>query len=244
MYLPATLTHRTANPPTAAQARRRVIDDPMRMFHWLFAGAFVGAYLSADSEHLRLLHVTLGYIMAGLFAFRLAYGLLGPRQARLANLRGRLAGAGSWLRELPRGGPGSWRQGQNLLTALAIAALLLLTPLLLLSGYGVWQEWGADLAWVDEDWLEELHEAIADAFLVAVLGHLALLLGLSLLRGTNQAQPMLTGQVDGAGPSPVKQRRRWLAALLLLAVLAYAAGAWVDAPHGLIPALSAHVTLQ
>ncbi|MCA0185400.1 MAG: cytochrome b/b6 domain-containing protein [Proteobacteria bacterium] len=230
MHLPAALPHRPADPPATAQARRRVIDDPMRMFHWLFAGAFVGAYLSADSEHFRLLHVTLGYIMAGLFAFRLAYGMLGPRQARLTNLYSRLAGAGGWLRELPRGGPDRWRQGQNLLTAVAVTALLLLTPLLLLSGYGVWQEWGMSLAGIDEDWVEELHEAMADAFLAAVLGHLVLLLGLSLLRGRNQALPMLTGEVDGGGPSPVRQRRRGLAGLLLLAVLAYATWAWLDAP--------------
>lgn len=243
MNLPAPLTHRSATPPATAQTRRRVIDDPMRMFHWLFAGAFIGAYLSADSEHFRLLHVTLGYIMAGMFAFRLAYGLLGPGQARLAKLRGRLAGAGSGLRERPRGGPGRWRQGQNLLAALTVAALLLLTPLLLLSGYGVWQEWGTDLTWIDEDWLEELHEAIANAFLAAVLGHLALLLGLSLLRGRNQALPMLTGEVEGSGPSPVRQRRSWLAGLLLLSVLAYVVWAWVDASHGRVPLIPWRVTL-
>ncbi|NML27309.1 cytochrome b/b6 domain-containing protein [Zoogloea dura] len=229
----------TAATPTPARARRRVIDDPMRMFHWLFASAFAGAYLSADSEHFRLLHVTLGYILAGLFAFRLAYGLFGPQQARLARLGGRLAGWRNWLHGLRHSGTINWRQGQNLLMALAIAALLLLTPFLVLSGYAVWQEWGLGLAGVDEDWLEELHELAANAFLAVVLGHLALILGLSLLRGTNQALPMLTGQVEGAGPSLVKKPRRWLAALLLIATLAYAAWAWLEAPHGLVPALSA-----
>lgn len=226
--------------PGQAPSRRRVIDDPMRMFHWLFATAFAGAYLSADSEHFRLLHVTLGNILAGLLAFRLVYGLFGPPQARLARLRGRLAGARGWLHGLRHGGAIDWRRGQNLLTALAIASLLLLAPLMLLSGYAVWQEWAPDLlAGIDEDWLEELHEVIANAFLAIVLGHLALMAGLSLLRGSNQALPMLTGQVDGAGPSPVQKRRRGLAALLLLATLAYAAWAWQQAPHGLVPALSA-----
>ncbi|KAB2969213.1 cytochrome b/b6 domain-containing protein [Zoogloea sp.] len=243
MYPLAAPTTATTAPPV--RARQRVIDDPMRMFHWLFAAAFTGAYLSADSEHFRLLHVTLGYILAGLFAFRLAYGLFGPPQARLARLRGRLASARDWLHGLRHDGTINRRQGQNLLMALAIATLLLLTPFLVLSGYAVWQEWGLGLAGVDEDWLEELHELAANACLAAVLGHLALLLGLSLLRGSNQALPMLTGQVEGTGPSPVKKPRRWLAALLFLATLAYAAWAWLQAPHGLVPALSAlssHVT--
>lgn len=235
----------TAPTPTApsVRARRRVVDDPTRMFHWLFATAFTGAYLSADSEHFRLLHVTLGYILGGLFAFRLAYGLFGPQQARLTRLGGKLAGWRTWLHGLRYSGAINWRQGQHLLMALTIATLLLLTPLLALSGYAVWQEWAPDLlAGIDEDWLEELHEVIANAFLAVVLGHLALIAGLSLLRGSNQALPMLTGQVDGAGPSPVQKRRRWLAALLLLATLAYVAWAWQEAPQGLLPSLSPHVT--
>ncbi|MDP3835815.1 MAG: cytochrome b/b6 domain-containing protein, partial [Hydrogenophaga sp.] len=49
---------------------RLVIDAPTRMFHWLFALSFVGAYRTADGERWRLLHVTLGYTLAGLLAFR------------------------------------------------------------------------------------------------------------------------------------------------------------------------------
>ena len=64
--------------PPANKATRLVVDAPMRMFHWLFALSFVGAYVTADSERWRLVHVTLGYTMAGLLVFRLLYGLLGP----------------------------------------------------------------------------------------------------------------------------------------------------------------------
>ena len=55
-----------------AAPTRRVIDAPMRMFHWLFALCFVGAYASADGEHWRMLHVTLGYTLAGLLLFAAA----------------------------------------------------------------------------------------------------------------------------------------------------------------------------
>lgn len=59
----------TAQPATAKTPSRRVTDAPTRMFHWLFALCFVGAYATADGEHWRLLHVTLGYTMAGLLGF-------------------------------------------------------------------------------------------------------------------------------------------------------------------------------
>ena len=75
----------TARPQGAGRGRR-VIDAPTRMFHWLFALSFVGAYLTADGERWRMLHVTLGYTMAGLLAFRVLYGRSGPRQAKLSAL--------------------------------------------------------------------------------------------------------------------------------------------------------------
>ena len=71
-----------------------MVDAPTRVFHWLFALSFLGAYLTADGERFRLLHVTLGYTMAGLLVFRVLYGLLGPRQAGLALLWRKLSGSG------------------------------------------------------------------------------------------------------------------------------------------------------
>ena len=81
-----------------------VWDLPTRMFHWLFALSFLGAYLSADGERWRLLHVTLGYTLAGLLVFRLAYGLFGPRQAGLGLLWRKLVGGPAWVRSVLQGG--------------------------------------------------------------------------------------------------------------------------------------------
>jgi len=58
----------------ARKPGRRVTDAPTRMFHWLFALSFVGAYATADGESWRALHVTLGYTMVGLLVFRVLYG--------------------------------------------------------------------------------------------------------------------------------------------------------------------------
>ena len=57
----------------------------MRVFHWLMVLSFAGAYLTAESERWRLLHVTLGYTMAGLVGFRILWGLVGTRHARFAS---------------------------------------------------------------------------------------------------------------------------------------------------------------
>lgn len=217
--------------PRQAAASRRVIDAPTRMFHWLFALCFVGAYLTADGERLRLVHVVLGYSMAGLLAFRVLYGLFGPRQARLSLLWGKVAAAPAWLRSVKAAwsgvgqtaAPVNWRQGQYLAMAMTVIALLLVVLPLTLSGYVAFHEWGGE-------WLEEIHEAMGEFMLWLVLGHLALLLALSVLRRRNQATPMLTGRMEGTGPDLARRNHAWLAVLLLAAVLTYWAWEWQQAP--------------
>lgn len=216
---------------TAAAPGRLVTDAPMRMFHWLFALSFVGAYLTAESEPWRALHVTLGYSFAALFGFRVLYGLFGPRQARLGLLWRKLGTAPAWLRTGVTGrAPGgiNWRQGQHLAMALAVVLMLALVAPIALSGWAAYDDWGGVLG---GEWLEEVHEFFANALLLVVAAHLGLIVLLSLLRRRNQALSMLTGRVPGAGPSPVQHNRAWLAALLMLAVLAFAARQWQSSPR-------------
>jgi cytochrome b len=202
------------------------------MYHWLFALCFVGAYITADGERWRLLHVTLGYTLAGLLGFRVLYGLVGPQHARLTLLWRKVNGLPKWLRSF-KPAPGqallsdvNWRQGQNLAMAAAVMLLMALVLPLTLSGHATYNEWGGE-------WLEEVHEFVGEFFLWTVLAHLALLLGLSVLRRKNQALPMLTGRIEGKGPDFAKRNHTWLAALVLVAVLGYWAWEWQQAPAGL-----------
>ena len=221
-----------------AQPTRRVVDAPTRMFHWLFALCFAGAYLTADGERLRLVHVALGYSLAGLLVFRLLYGLFGPPQARLSTLWSRCSSAVRWLWSLAnavasrlqgQAQPVNWRQGQNILMATVILALLATVLPLTLSGYASDNDWGG---------LAELHEAAGEFMLLLVALHLALIAGLSLLRGRNLAMPMLSGRQPGSGPDLPRHNRGWLAALLLVAVLSYWGWEWQQAPAGSVAALS------
>ncbi|MES2632061.1 MAG: cytochrome b/b6 domain-containing protein [Pseudomonadota bacterium] len=234
--------HATGAPPRATAAAssataargRLVIDAPTRMFHWLFALGFLGAWVTADGERFRLLHVTLGYTMLGLLAFRVLYGVFGPRQARLSALFRKASGIGAWLRAaftaFTSGSPGAvnWRQGQNLLMGIAVVALLVIVLPLTLSGIGTYNEW------LGGDAFEDVHEFFGNAMLAVVLSHLGLILALSILRRRNQAMPMITGRMPGNGPDLVQRKRTWLAALLLLAVLSYGAWEWQQSPDGLL----------
>ena len=226
-------------PAASAPPSRRVVDAPIRMFHWLFALCFVGAYVTADGESWRLLHVTLGYTLAGLLGFRVVYGVIGPRHARLSVMWRKLIGLPVWLASFKWSQPGkvNWLQGQNLLMALAVVALMLVVLPVTLSGYLNYNDVGGEL-------MEDLHETVGEFFLWLVLAHLALIAGLSVLRRKNQALPMLTGRIQGAGPDLVKSNKRWLAALLLLGVLTYWGWEWQQSPAGLLAEPGAHTMSQ
>jgi cytochrome b len=248
------MTTTTAFPSNAAQrspSRRRVVDAPTRAFHWLFALSFAGAYLTAESERFRLLHVTLGYTMAGLLVFRVLYGLLGPRQAGLALLWRKLASMLPWVKSVQTAVQGemharpappvNWRQGQSLFMALAIMVVLLTVLPLTLSGYASYNDWGDFLG---GDWVANVHDFFGNTMLMVVLAHIAAVVGLSLLRRKNLVAPMLSGHMDGAGPDLAKRNHVWLGVLLLVAVLAYWTWEWQQSPHGLIPLQSIQAVLR
>lgn len=197
------------------QRGRLTIDAPTRAFHWLFALSFAGAWLTAESEHWRAVHITLGYAFGGLLLFRVMYGLIGPRQARLSLLWRRASGLGGWM-----SGALAGRADLPRLATLGMGAammlLLLVAAPLVLSGYAGHVDWLGQ-----EDALTELHEFFADSTMALVLIHLALIAVLSLMRRKNTAMPMLTGRTAGTGPDLVKANRGWLALLLIAAFLGF-----------------------
>ena len=67
---------------------RRVWDLPTRLFHWGLAASVAGAFATArlDPDPERLLHRAFGTAVLALVAFRLLWGPLGNRQARLRRL--------------------------------------------------------------------------------------------------------------------------------------------------------------
>ncbi len=210
-------------------ATRRLVDAPTRMAHALMALCVTGATLTADGEHWRALHIGFGVALAGVLAFRVVYGLVGPRQARVALGFRKLAAAPGWLRTAAAalrerrlaGVP--WRQGQNLLLAGVLAALpLLMVPLL---ASGLLPHWGVVTGDAADAW-SDLHEALGDALLVLALAHVGLIGLYSLLRRQNQARPMLDGRVAGRGPDLAPHNRVGLALGLLVAALALGGWQW------------------
>ncbi|WP_427914954.1 cytochrome b/b6 domain-containing protein [Ramlibacter sp. MMS24-I3-19] len=207
-----------------APRRALVWDAPVRVFHWLLALSFAIAWLTAEGESWRLVHVTAGYTVAGLVAFRIVWGLVGSRHARFADfVRGPRAVA-SYVGSLLRGRP-DHHAGHNPAGALAIVALLALAALTAASGWAAYTDVGGE-------WLEDVHEALANTMLAVVVLHVVAVLASSWLHRENLVGSMIHGRKAVPESEGIRRPRRGLAVLLLVAVLGFWALQWQSAPAG------------
>ena len=212
--------------PADAAPKRRVLvwDAPVRAFHWLMVASFFGAYVSAESERWRLLHVGLGYTMLGLVAFRLVWGLVGTRHARFANFVRGPAAVARYIRSLLRGEP-EHHVGHNPAGALAIVALLALTVGVAATGWFSYNELGGE-------WLGEAHEVAANLMMAVVAVHVTGVVVSMWLHHENLVAAMVHGKKPGGPQDAVQRAWRGVAALMLVAVLAFWWQQWRDAPAG------------
>jgi cytochrome b len=213
-----------ASEAAMASARCKVLvwDAPVRVFHWLMVLSFAGAYLSAESERWRLLHVTLGYTMAGLVAFRIVWGLVGTRHARFSTFVRGPSAVARYLRGMLRGQP-DHHAGHNPIGALAIIALLGLTLAITATGWATFNDAGGE-------WLAQLHDAAATLMLAVVGVHLAGVLLGTWLHNDNLIGAMVTGRKAGRPEDGVRSAWRSVAALMLAAVLGFWWLQWQAAP--------------
>lgn len=204
-------------------ARIRVWDAPQRIIHWLVAASFAGAYLTAESDSWRVVHVTLGYTMAGLIVFRILWGFIGSRYARFSNfVRGPVAVI-HYLQSLVRGQPQP-AVGHNPAGALAIVLLLLLGLSLAVTG------WALD-AQIGGEAFEEVHEVVANLMLALVGIHIAGVIVSSWLHRENLVAAMITGFKKGPSGDGIPHLWRGVAGVILVLVLGFWWYQWQAAPQ-------------
>jgi cytochrome b len=193
---------------TTMATRILVWDIPTRVFHWLLAGSFAGAFLTAESETWRDLHVLLGYTVVGLIGFRLLWGLVGTRYARFRSFAFRPSQVVGYLKSLLGRSPQHY-VGHNPAGSWVIYGLLLLGLITGVTGYATYNEIGGE-------WLEELHEGAANSMLALVGVHIAGVLVSSLLHRENLVRSMISGYKTGE-PGQGLRRAHWLVGAGLLA---------------------------
>lgn len=190
-----------------------VWDLPTRAFHWLLALSFAGAFLTAESERYRDVHVTLGYTVLGLVGFRLLWGLVGTRYARFWSFAFGPRRVLRYVNSLFTRSPQHY-VGHNPVGSWGIYALLALSLLAGASGYATFNEIGGR-------GMEDVHEALANALLAVVCVHVGGVIVSSLLHRENLVRAMLTGYKRALPDAGIRVRHRLLGAALVAAVVSF-----------------------
>tara|TARA_R110002072_G_scaffold3163_7_gene23620 strand:- start:551 stop:1111 length:561 start_codon:yes stop_codon:yes gene_type:complete len=163
----------------------RVWDIAVRLFHWSLVAMVTLAYYFDEP---RKLHRTLGFIVIGLIAFRLVWGVIGTRHARFIDFVPRPDQLLGYLRDMLRSRESRYL-GHNPAGAAMILFLLATLSAIGATGYMM----GMD-AYFGQEWVEHAHEFLVNFLLVLVACHVAGVIFSSWHHRENLVMSMITGQ--------------------------------------------------
>ena len=213
-----------------------VWDFPTRVFHWSLALSFTGAWLTAESERYRDIHMALGYTLLGLIVFRLLWGFVGSRYARFDSFLYGPKKVAAYLRSLLTPQP-EHHVGHNPAGSWVIFLLLGLGLLAGISGILLFQEVGGEEAF------EEVHEFAANGMLAVVLVHIAGVVVSSLLHRENLVRSMVTGYKTAEAEAGIRTSYAWLGAIMAALIGAFLGVYQASAPDA-APTESEHTMHQ
>jgi len=193
--VPVIATH-SVEAPAQAPARVRVWDPLVRLFHWTLVGG-IAANLWITEEGGDT-HEIVGYVVLGAVAVRLLWGFIGSYHARFRNFVPGPRRLVDYLQLLlhrrePR------YLGHNPAAVLMMAALLAVTIATGVSGWMMTLD-----AWWGVEWLQEVHEVLANSILVLAAIHVAAAILTSVHHRENLILSMLTGRKRVASGTDVE----------------------------------------
>ena len=171
-----------ATPPATV----KVWDPFVRVFHWTLLALFVIAFVTGDESE--RVHIAAGYGIAILLALRLAWGIVGPRNARFSAFVRSPRVVLAYLRDVANLKARRYL-GHNPAGGAMIVALLAALIGTAVTGYMMTIDayWGAK-------WVEEAHEALAYGMLALAGLHVLGVAASSLLHRENLIKAMWTGR--------------------------------------------------
>ena len=180
-------------------AEARVWDPLLRIAHWTLVASILATWITAELklDAAKRAHEWAGYTALAVIALRLAWGRIGPRYARFSQFVRSPAQTLSYARAViafaePR------YLGHNPLGGWMVMALLSMVAAAGLSGWLSVTDrfWGVA-------WVQELHEALANALFLLVGLHIAGVVFTSLRHRENLVRAMLTGRKPAPRPGDV-----------------------------------------
>lgn len=174
--------------PNSNPALHRIpVWDPfVRVFHWTVASCFLANYFIIEEGG--AIHEWVGYVVFGLVVCRIVWGFTGSRNARFSSFLPTPGRINNHFQQM-RTRQFDAAEGHNPLGGMMVLFLLIMLVLLGITGYlmeNIDYFWG-------EEWLEELHSAIADITMFAVVVHVSAVICMQKFTGIELIKPMITG---------------------------------------------------
>lgn len=209
------------------EAKIKVWDIAVRVFHWSLAVMFFVAYFSGDDEN--MLHVYAGYGVLALIVFRIVWGFVGTKHARFTNFIYGPAATIRYVKSILSRKPLHYL-GHNPLGGWMVVALLLSLIGACWSGLEAYGRQGhGPLAQVEsrlipsamandeqkglrserkgkkgetegEEFWEEIHEALSNLTLFLAILHVISVLIASAIHRENLIKSMITGYKNRHAP--------------------------------------------
>lgn len=144
-------------------------DLPVRIFHWFFASLFVFSFFVAkvidDDSALYAYHMLSGIMMSILVILRVLWGFVGTKYARFSSFMLKPNTLLNYFKSLLKSGSKRY-MGHNPATSYAAILMFVASIFMVITGVLMTKH-------IFKDFFEEVHELIANGFIVMVLLHIA-----------------------------------------------------------------------
>ena len=173
-------------------------DLPLRIFHWSFAITILASWYTSEQEgEMVELHMQLGFVALALIAFRILWGIIGPKHARFSQF---IPSPKTLISYLHPAKESKSAPGHNPLGALMVVLMIVLITLQAVSGLFInddifssgpyYGSIGNDL----EKVMAFIHHNTFDFMIAAIALHLGAIAYYWRIKKQNLVLPMITGK--------------------------------------------------
>ncbi len=146
-----------------------VYDLPTRIFHWLFAGLFLTAFVIAktidDESAIYSWHMLAGLTLSFVVVLRILWGFFGTQHARFSGFALNPMDLLSYFKGILTGEKRRWA-GHNPASSWAAIAMMVMALGLGITGYLM-------TSGPNKEDFEDIHELLANGFIIVVIMHVA-----------------------------------------------------------------------
>jgi len=173
-------------------------DLPLRIFHWGFAVTILAAWYTAEQgADLVDIHMQLGFVALALIAFRILWGLIGPKHARFSQFFPSPKTLISYLRNTDTN---KSTAGHNPLGALMVILMILLISAQAISGLFINDDvfssgpYYGSISNDLEKIMKFIHHNVFDFMIAAIVLHIGAITFYWRVKKENLVLPMITGK--------------------------------------------------